>query len=127
MALSKTAMAMKQKMSAVITLRRALEAMEREWQELASADEALGEELVWQLLLEKRHLQRQAAQRGLQNWVLLRRANLNERRFRLMKRRYVDGMPWSKVIALCGHSKQYLMREHNRALEQVATAMEGCR
>ena len=59
MALSDAAIAVKKRMSAVVTAQRALEAMQREWQELADDDRALGEDLVWQLLLEKRQLQRQ--------------------------------------------------------------------
>ena len=125
MALSNMAIAVKKQMTAAVTLNRALQATGREWQELASSEEALGEDLVWQLLLEKRQLQRQAAKRSLRNWVWLRRARLNERRFRLMKLRYVQGLPWSKVIVAFGCSKQYLLREHNRALEQIAAVVGG--
>ena len=125
MALSRAAMMVKKRMSGVVTVQRALEAMKQEWQELASDDRALGEELVWQLLLEKRQLQRQAAACGLKNWVLLRRAGITGRRLQLMKLRYVKGLSWTEVIKTMDRSKQHLMREHNRALEMIAAAGGG--
>ena len=125
MALSDAAIAVKKRMSAVVTAQRALEAMQREWQELADDDRALGEDLVWQLLLEKRQLQRQVAGYGLKNWIRLRRAGVTGRRLQLMKLRYVKGLSWAAVIQAMDRSKQHLMREHNRALEQIAAAGGG--
>lgn len=122
MALSKEAILLKRRLNAVVTLRRAVEAMREEWRQLAQSEEALGEELVWQLLLEKRSLQQQLAKISLRNWVLLRRCGLNERRLRLMNLRYVQGASWAEIIKQFGKSKQYLMREHNRALQQVVNA-----
>lgn len=122
MALSNEAMQLKKQMSVAVSLKRALEAMQEEWKALAESEECLGEELVWELLLEKRALQRQFAEITLKNWVRLRQCGLNSRRFRLMKLRYVQGCSWAEIIQNFGCSKQHLMREHNRALEQVVKA-----
>ena len=118
--LSERAKAVKKSLSGVLALRQALTATEEEWQELSQTDGLLGEDLVWQLILEKRALERQLAAAGLKNWVRIRQGGLNDRRQRLMRLRYVKGEPWSVIVTACAKSKQYLMREHNKALEQLA-------
>lgn len=120
MALSERARTVKKQLSVVLSLRQVLTAVEEEWREMAGREELLGEDVIWQLILEKRALQRQLAAAGLRNWVRLRQAGLNDRRQRLLRLRYVNGEPWSLIVTVMGRSRQYLMREHNKALEQVA-------
>ncbi len=117
--MSERAKAVKASMSGVLALRQALTAAQEEWRELSQTDGLLGEDLVWQLILEKRALERQLAAAGLKNWVRMRRAGLNDRRQRLLRLRYVKGEPWSVIVTNMGKSKQYLIREHNKALEQM--------
>ena len=119
MALSERAQVVKKQLGAVVVLRREWELMCEEWRQMASGDECLGEELIWQLLLEKRALQRELATVGLRNLARLQRGELNERRRRLMYMRYVQGRSWADIVKRLEKSKQYLLREHNRALEQV--------
>jgi DNA-directed RNA polymerase specialized sigma subunit len=120
MALSDSAVAVRKELSAAVLWRRALTAAQNEWRQLAEHGEVLGEEMIWQLLREKREYQRQLAVAGLKNWVRLTHAGLSDRRRRLLRLRYVQGESWAAITALTGRSKQYLMREHNRALEQIA-------
>ena len=122
MALSEEARTLKQRLSKTVTLRKMQEALKAEWRELAQTEEAVGEELVWQLLLEGRALKREWAKSSLQNWMLMRRVPLNERRGKLLYRRYVKGDSWAQIIQETQWSKGYLLREHNRALEQLAAA-----
>lgn len=122
MALSEAAIVLKKKMSAAVTLRREWEAMREEWRQMACGDECLGEDLIWELLLQKRTLARELAKAGLQNVARLQKAGLNARRKRLLHMRYVQGRSWADIVQTLGQSKQYLLREHNRALEQVVKA-----
>lgn len=119
MALSEAAVTLKKKMSAAVTLRREWETMREEWREMACSDECLGEDLIWELLLQKRALERELAKAGLTNFARLQRAGLNERRKRLLHMRYVQGRSWADILQTLGKSKQYVLREHNRALEQA--------
>ncbi len=119
MALSEAAVTLKKKMSAAVTLRREWETMREEWREMACSDECLGEDLIWELLLQKRALERELAKAGLTNFARLQRAGLNERRKQLLHMRYVQGRSWADILQTLGKSKQYVLREHNRALEQV--------
>lgn len=119
MALSERAQMVKKQMSTVVILRREWELMREEWRQMASGDDCLGEELIWQLLLEKRMLQRELATVALQNLARLQRCGLSERHRKLLTMRYVQGRSWADIIATLGKSKQYVLREHNRALEQV--------
>ncbi|MBQ6829553.1 MAG: hypothetical protein IJO59_00355 [Clostridia bacterium] len=119
MSLSERAQVMKKQMSGVVTLRREWEAMREEWRQMARSEECWGEEFIWQLLLEKRALQRELAKAGLRNMARLQRSGLNERRRQLLYMRYVQGRSWADIVQTLGKSKQYVLREHNRALEQV--------
>lgn len=119
MALSEQAQRIKKEMNTVVVLRREWELMCDEWRQMALGDECWGEDLIWQLLLEKRALQRELAQVGLRNWMRLQGSNLSERHRQLLYRRYVQGRSWADIIRTLGKSKQYVLREHNRALEQV--------
>lgn len=119
MSLSERAQAIKKQMSGVVTLRREWEAMREEWRQMARSEECWGEEFIWQLLLEKRALQRELAKAGLRNMARLQRSGLNERRRQLLHMRYVQGRSWADIVQTLGKSKQYVLREHNRALEQV--------
>ncbi len=119
MSLSERAQAIKKQMSGVVTLRREWEAMREEWRQMARSEECWGEEFIWQLLLEKRALQRELAKAGLRNMARLQRSGLNERRRQLLYMRYVQGRSWADIVQTLGKSKQYVLREHNRALEQV--------
>lgn len=121
MALSEEARILKGRLSKTVTLRKMEEALKEEWRELAQTEEAIGEELVWQLLLEQRALRRQWAKSSLQNWVAMRGAPLNERRRELLYRRYVKGDSWAQIVRETHRSKGYLLREHNRALEQLVS------
>lgn len=118
--LSKRAQALKKTMTAAVIARRAVSAAEDEWRELAQQDDELGEPLIWQLLAEKHALRRQWAALGLRNLARLQHSGLNDRRKRLLRLRYVQGLSWSAVTDAFGCSRQYLMREHNRALELLA-------
>ncbi len=106
-------------MSVTVTLRREWEAMREEWRQMACSDECLGEDLIWELLLQKRALARELAKAGLQNVARLQQVGLNERRKQLLHMRYVQGRSWADIVQTLGKSKQYILREHNRALEQV--------
>ena len=119
MALSERARAVKKQMSTAVALRREWELMREEWRQMATGDECLGEELIWQLLLEKRTLQRELTAVALKNLAWLQRCGLSERHRKLLCMRYVQGRSWAEIIDRLGKSKQYVLREHNRALEQV--------
>lgn len=128
MALSKQAEALKNRLQAVVADMRELEAVEAEWRDWLyreeeyepSCEEDLCALSVFEeLYAERKTLQKQVAKRQLQNWVVLQYARVNGLQRRLLRMRYIQGRPWSNIIETIGKSKQYLLREHNKALEAL--------
>lgn len=130
MALSERAVQLKTELMAAVTLTRALEAARQEWEDLLY----LGEMAEWQPLTEqwvanvqaeRYALQKQLAQAQLKNWARIRQLKLTDGQWRVMRLRYVQGLTWAQIVERCGCTKQYVLREHNRALEQLARREEG--
>ena len=128
MAISERAKALRERLSAAVTLRRTWEAAREEWHELLllEDDEALCE--MWprwaqELQQERREVQRQLAQAQLRNWALLRQVPLPQNQWRLLRWRYVEGQTWSQIEGRSGRSRQALNRLHNKALERLAEAL----
>ena len=129
MALSEGAVRLKQELMRAVTYQRALEAARLEWEDLLSLEETaewqpLSDKWVQEAQAERYALQKQLAQAQLENWARIRRVKLTDNRWRILRLRYVQGFTWARIVARCGCSKQYILREHNRALEQIA-AGEG--
>ncbi len=110
---------LKEWLSAVVTLRRACEALKEEFAQFVLNDDAVGEELIWEMILERRALGRELAQRGLRHRVLFERCALNPLERQVLQLRYVQGKPWSQIAAAIGKTRSYLIRVHNRALKKV--------
>lgn len=126
MALSERAIQVKEQLTVAVTLTRALEAARQEWEDLLYLGEAaewqpLAEQWVANVQAERYALQKQLAEAQLKNWAMLRRVRLTDGQWRIMRLRYVQGLTWAQMEERCGCSKQYLLREHNRALEQLAS------
>lgn len=128
MALSKQAEALKNRLQAVVADMRELEAVEAEWRDWLYREEEYepsGEEDVCtltvfeELYAERKALQKQVAKRQLQNWVVLQYARVNGLQRRILRLRYIQGRSWGDIIEAVGKSKQYLLREHNKALEAL--------
>lgn len=126
MALSVGAEKMKAELQKVVALRRELRAMDEEWQDiLALEEEFAGMEEVDVQLLHDLHGERMAVRKALaaaqlRNFARLQHTALSELQRRIMRLRYIQGLPWSDLIERVGHSKQYLLREHNKALERLS-------
>lgn len=122
MALSKQAEALKNRLQALVVDKRELEAVQAEWRDWLYREEECEEEtcalsVLEELYAERKALQKQVAKRQLQNWVVLQYAQVSGLQRRLLRMRYIQGRPWSNIIDSLGKSKQYLLREHNKALE----------
>lgn len=111
---------LKEWLYAVVILRRTCDALKEEFAQIAMCDEAIGDDLVWEMVLERRALGRELAQRGLRHRVLFDRCELNPLERKILQLRYVQGWRWSQIIKAIGKSKAYLMRVHNRALHKVS-------
>lgn len=136
MAISKQAEAVKQEMMQAVSLRRECEALEREWRDLLEALEGgtlLGESvfgavsededgltLAQVVDRERMAVRRALTERQLRNWARVRSGGLTPLQQRILGLRYVQGCTWGDLVARVGKAKQYLLREHNKALEQLA-------
>lgn len=125
MALSAGAEKMKAELQKVVALRRELRAMDEEWQDiLALEEEFCGLETVDMRLLHDLHTERMAVRKALatqqlRNFSRIQHTLLTDFQRRIMRLRYVQGLTWGDLIARVGHSKQYILREHNKALERL--------
>lgn len=129
MALQKRAEQLKREMMEAVTLRRELETVDAEWHDLWLAlDDGDGGEGEWAVIQavyrERQALRRRLVQRQLSNWARLCGAPLTPLQRRLMGLRFVRGCPWSDIVARLQKAKQYLLREHNKALERLADGDE---
>ena len=127
MALSEQAQALKTQMQAVVADKRELEAVEAEWRDLLEFEEERlcgitdGElPIVTELFDERHRLRKALATHQLQNMARLQHALLTPLQRRVMRLRYVQGRAWREIVGYLGKTKQYLMREHNKALEILA-------
>ena len=125
--ISKEAEAIKQEMVQAVALRRELRALEEEWRDLLTIlEEAVGETAassftVAQAVNEQRAVLRRAlAETQLKNWARIGGVTLSPTARRVMGLRYVLGYTWGDLVARVGKAKQYLLREHNKALEALA-------
>lgn len=134
MAISKQAEAVKQEMMQAVSLRRECEALEREWRDLLEALE--GETLTGASVFgaasedgltlaqvvdrERMAVRRALTERQLRNWARIRSGGLTPLQQRILGLRFVQGCTWGDLVARVGKAKQYLLREHNKALEQLA-------
>ncbi len=125
MALSVSAQKIKAELQKVVALRRELRAMDEEWQDiLALEEEFSGLEEVDVQLLHDLHTERMAVRKALavaqlHNFSRIQHTLLTDFQRRIMRLRYVQGLTWSDLVERVGHSKQYILREHNKALERL--------
>ena len=127
MSLSEKAQELKTVMQQVVADTRELEALEAEWRDLLLLEEERLCELtdgelpiVTELFSERTSLRKQLATHQLQNIVRLQHAVLTPLQRRIMRLRYVQGRTWRDIVGVLGKTKQYLLREHNKALEILA-------
>ncbi len=127
MSLSEKAQELKTQMQAVVADKRELEAVEAEWRDLLDFEEerlcgiADGElPIVTELFDERRRLRKAIATHQLQNIVRLQHAAITPLQRRVLRLRYVQGNTWKEIVGYLGKTKQYLLREHNKALETLA-------
>lgn len=127
MGLSEKAQELKTQMQAVVADKRELEAVEAEWRDLLDFEEerlcgiADGElPIVTELFDERRRLRKAIATHQLQNIVRLQHAAITPLQRRVLRLRYVQGNTWKEIVGYLGKTKQYLLREHNKALEILA-------
>ncbi len=127
MALSVGAEKIKTELQKVVALRRELRAMDEEWQDiLALEEEFSGLEEVDMHLLHDLHTERMAVRKALaaaqlRNFSRIQHTLLTDFQRRIMRLRYVQGLTWSDLIVRIGNSKQYILREHNKALERLCS------
>jgi len=127
MALSEQAQALKTQMQAVVADKRELEAVEAEWRDILLFEEErlcgiTDSELpiVAELFDERQRLRKALATHQLQNVTRLQHAALTPLQRRVMRLRYVQGRAWREIVGDLKKTKQYLLREHNKALEILA-------
>ena len=121
-------------MMQAVTLRREWEALETEWRDLLAAlegDTLAGEgvfstvdedglTLAQTVDRERMAVRRALTERQLRNWARIRSGGLTPLQQRILGLRFVQGCTWGDLVARVGKAKQYLLREHNKALEQLA-------
>ena len=126
MALSAGAEKIKAELQKAVALRRELTAMDEEWQDmLALEEESTGWEAMDMQFLHDLHTERLAvrkalAARQLRNLARLQHTLLTDVQRRVMRLRYLQCLTWGDLIERMGYSKQYVLREHNKALERLA-------
>ena len=127
MSLSEQAQVLKAEMQRVVADRRELEAVEAEWRDLLMLEEErlagmTDEELpiITELFVERQALRKTLAAHQLHNLSVLQKAVLSGLQRRVMRMRYVQGRTWSEIVGDLQKTKQYLLREHNKALEILA-------
>ncbi len=129
MALGREAERIKQELQRVVLLRRELIELEHEWRDLLDAlEDSLTDpssgcfEVAQAVAAQRMALRRRLTEAQLRGWARIRSVPLSALQRRVMGLRYVRGCAWSDVIAQVGKAKQYLLREHNKALEVLAQA-----
>ena len=127
MSLSEQAQVLKAEMQRVVADRRELDAVEAEWRDLLMLEEErlagmTDEELpiITELFAERQALRKTLAAHQLHNVSVLQKASLSGLQRRVMRMRYVQGRTWSEIVGDLQKTKQYLLREHNKALEILA-------
>lgn len=125
--LSKQAECVKNEMLEAVTWRRELTALEEEWCDLlAVLEDAVGETAASSFAIaqvvnaERMTLRRQLAEAQLRNWARICKAPLTPLQHRILGLRFVQGCTWGDLVERVGKAKQYLLREHNKALEILA-------
>ena len=108
----------KKEMMAAVTLRRELEAVEREWRDLLAIleDGELNESeytIAEAVNRERMQLRRELTRCQLKNWARLCRAPLTPLQRRILGLRFVQSCTWSDIVSRVQKAKQYLLREHN--------------
>ena len=117
------ALAVKQELMTAVTLKRELEALDAEWHDLLAVLEEQGDSAEF-AVAESVNRQRIAARRALtecrlRNWARICAGDLTPLQRRILGLRYVRGCTWSDLIAQIKKAKQYLLREHNKALVKL--------
>lgn len=125
--ITKQAETVKQEMMQAVTWRRELDALEQEWSDLlAVLEDAVGETAassfaIAEVVNEERMLiRRRLAEAQLRNWARIHKAPLSPLQHRILGLRFVQGCTWGDLVERVGKAKQYLLREHNKALEILA-------
>ncbi len=131
MGLSEKACELKTQMQAVVADKRELEAVEAEWRDLLLLEEERlcgltdGElPIVTELFDERQRFRKVLATHQLQNIARLQHATLTPLQRRVMRLRYVQGRAWREIVGDLQKTKQYLLREHNKALEILAKQLK---
>ena len=127
MGLSEKAREVKTLLQTVVADRRELEAVESEWRDLLLLEEERMCELtdgelpvITELFEERQMLRKRLATHQLRNFVRLQQISMTPLQRRVMRLRYVQGRTWSDIVGVLLKTKQYLLREHNKALEILA-------
>ncbi len=123
MAISKEAETVKNEMMATVTMRRELVALEEEWRGLLDVLEDADEgsfALAEAVNRERMALRRTLTVQQLRNWARIQAGGLSPLQGRILGLRFVQGCTWSDITARLKKAKQYLLREHNKALETLA-------
>lgn len=129
MRLSEKAQALKQQMIRVVNERQECELLEaecREWLDWRASDCEYAEEgMAEELLRARMAARRRFAAAQVHNAARLQGdIGLTPIQRRLMRLRYVQGWTWGRVITELGKTKQYVLREHNKALEKMVDETE---
>ena len=114
--ISKQAEAIKQEMMQAVIRRRELLMLEDAVGETAAS----GFVVARTINAERMQLRRTLAEAQLRNWARITAAPLSPLQRRLLGLRYVLGCTWGDVVLRVDKAKQYLLREHNKALELLA-------
>lgn len=127
MSLSEKAQELKTQMQAVVADKRELEAVEAEWRDLLLLEEERLCELtdgelpiITELFAERSQLRKRLATHQLRNIVRLQPVPMTPLQRRIMRLRYVQGRTWRDIVGVLDKTKQYILREHNKALEMLA-------
>lgn len=125
--LSEKAQKLKTQMQAAVADKRELEAVEAEWHDLLLLEEERlcqltdGElPIITELFEERQALRKRLATHQLRNFVRLQQLPMTPLQRRVMRMRYVQGRTWSDIVGALDKTKQYILREHNKALEMLA-------
>ncbi len=128
MGLSERAQVLKGELLQVVTGKQELKALEAEWQDaLLWSEEMLYDAadgqspLILELAAERQRLRQWVAVRQMHNYMRLQAIPMTPLQRLVMRLRYVQGHTWGEIVQSVGKSKQYLLRQHNRVLEQMVT------
>lgn len=123
MAISKQAEKIKNEMITAVTMRREMTALEGEWRGLLDVLEDADEgsfALAEAVNRERMALRRALTAQQLRNWARIQAGELSPLQRRILGLRFVQGCSWGDITARLKKAKQYLLREHNKALETLA-------